>query len=197
MTWKALTGLLLGASLLHGAAPFEGTIRFRMTDAKGRVSHMDYSLKGNKTRVDTDNPRMGHVAVIVDNATKKSVVLLDSQKVAMDSDIGETAPQGSPAAFHSTGRSMTIAGHACEEYASGNSHIWAAPGLGSYRHFQGGPMATRTRVPAWEKEMMEKGLFPLKMVDDGGVLEATKVEAKALPDSFFRAPDHYRHTRRP
>ena len=78
---KLLAALVLAASL-HADA-FEGSVTYKVTNPKGRTHTLVYSMKGEKTRVDMATPKSGNIGVIVDNASKKTLILMDGKKTAL------------------------------------------------------------------------------------------------------------------
>ena len=196
---RIIFGLILGLSLwaatLPATEPFEGRIRFEVTDLKQRVHNLDYNLKGEKLRIDMATAQMGNLSVIVDGKNKISKVLMETRKTYTENVLKETNQvRAKKSSLEKTGKSETILGYDCQEFVTtgprGKTELWATPGLGTFRHFESGPM-NRAEAPSWEKGLMEKGLFPLKIVEPNLTMVATQIDKKSLPDSLFEVPEGY------
>jgi uncharacterized protein DUF4412 len=113
-----------------------------------------------------------------------------------------------------TGRTEVVAGHTCEYYVmgeKGEAEVCSAKGLGMFMFGQspmGGAAAGSMALlgamsgsPDYLK-LFKDGFFPLKMVHgEGGkkevVMEATRVEKKALDPSLFVPPPDYKEMKMP
>ena len=185
---------IAGASLLC-AEPFEGTIRFQVTDLKGRVHTMDYQIKGRKIRVDMTSSQAGAMSVIVDSDSEGSIMLMEQKKLYMNNDLS-TRAQSRPeeSSLERTEHSDVILGYSCQEYiassARGKTELWVTKGLGNFHNFESGPMS-RAAAPSWEKKLSDQGLFPLKIVESNVSLQAIYIDKKSLPDSLFEIPAGY------
>ena len=196
-----LTALFLAsASLALAAADFEGTVTFKMTNAKGLSHSMKYSLKGHKTRVDLSTPKGGGFAVIVDTDSEKSIMVMDERKVYVEQDVSKMVDRigerKEKSGLKKTGKTEDILGYPSEQFIAttekGDLELWAAQGLGAFHMFRGGPAERNHKVSGWEKEFIDKGYFPLRIKDAAFSLEATQIEKKSLPDSLFEAPAGYK-----
>jgi hypothetical protein len=191
---KLILALFLAASL-SAAEPFEGVVEFKLTNPKGWSHPLIYSLKGEKTRVDMPTPKRGMLSVIVDGAAGTTLVLVEGTKKAKSGELSEKTVKNGESGPVDTGRKEKILGYECTVFNAktqkGEARISAVQGLGRFRHFEGGPMAKREKIPAWEKEFLDKGWFPLKMTRAGTTLEAVKIEKKSLADSLFEIPAGY------
>jgi hypothetical protein len=182
------------------ASGFEGAITMRTTTAHG-PSDMVFLTKGGKLRVDVAQPN-GQVAhTILDPATQKLTVVMDSQRMAMQMPI-PSAPPGSPSSpptVSRTGKHETIAGYDCEDWnivaASGNHEsACVAQGLA---FFDFSAMAGPTSGHSWAQELRDKNGFPLRAVetDPSGKevsrMEVTKIEKRPLGDDTFTVPSGF------
>jgi hypothetical protein len=177
-----------------GAESFEGVVRFEAKDPKGRVSNLDYFLKGNMTRVEADNSRLGRLTVVLRDRSGESLCLIDEKRTyASRLRIRENAPQ---ALFSNDGSKKLILGQVCEHLVlkrrGGPIEIWACHGLGvNFRSFESGPFS-RAPQPAWEEALIEQDYFPLEIEEDGHLsIKAVSFQKKSLPDSLFEVPAGY------
>ena len=101
-----------------------------------------------------------------------------------------------------TGRTQTILGYTCEEWSvcgeEGETRIWCTSKLGNvYRGLSQlfGELDKMQRTSLWQKEFVEKGLFPLKAVStkrgQTTTQEVTKIEEREIPSSTFEIPEDY------
>ena len=174
-------------AVLHAQRSFEGVVTMRLTDPEsGKTSAMKYSVKGEKVRVDLGPEGQG-MAMIFDVAASKGRMLMPAMQSYMEIDM----PAGADAAWKGkvtrTGRKDRVAGHACEiivvvDEQKNESEICGATDMG--RFVMG---AGREKTPAWARGL--ENFFPLRVsTKQGPVLEATKVEPRAIDASLFAVP---------
>lgn len=129
-----------------------------------------------------------------------------------DTGTGAGASAAMPT-IKATGRKETIAGHECEYYVMGDkgeTEVCSAKGLGMFMMGQspmGGGVAALAALAAMSTnpdavKLFADGFFPLKVVNVKGgknevVLEATRVEKKALEASLFVPPPDYTEMKMP
>ena len=120
---------------------------------------------------------------------------------------------GSMPKITATGRKETIAGHECEYYVmgeKGEAEVCSAKGLGMFMMGQSpmsGAVSSMASLAALATnsdaaKLFADGFFPLKMVNtEHGkrevVMEATRVEKKALDASLFVPPPDYKEMKMP
>lgn len=206
-----LLAALFAASGALRAAQFEGKIGLKITPGKGQPHDINYSIKGDKMRIELPTQGAGMGGMILDTAKREMTVLIDAQHMYMVQPMADVAAapggdkKGPTPTLEKTGQKETILGYAAEKFISthenGTTEMWLAEGLGTFMPFGGGPMGGRGRggPPAqqgWEKALAGKDLFPLRVVTknkDGSEfrMEATSIEKKSLPDSLFEPPAGY------
>lgn len=193
--WIAALALAgLSATAWAKAPGFEGRVHYQVT-LKTHTQEMDYACKGSKIRMDMESPH-GKMAMILDLDARTILTLMDASKSYMVRQLPPSpAAQDGGEKLEPTGQTQTLLGYACREYrvhgGTGNGEdIWATDTLGSFM-LAHGPSA----VPAWAKELRDKGFFPLKVTQQGPrgsmVMEATKVEPMHLSAAIFEAPAGY------
>jgi len=205
--------LLPATAVLARAQDFEGTITAKVRGMPGGGEMKTY-LKGNKSRVEITAPQ-GAMVIISDPAAGETYMVMPAQSMIMvmkmadaermaDSLIRRNASESS---LTPLGKKDEIAGHACEYYryrdAKTATDLCLAGGLGMFRGGApvfGGLSPGRTpSMPAWAKEMMRKGMFPLKVTDTVGVAiwEVVALEKKPLEASLFVPPANYQRMQMP
>lgn len=206
---SALTSLLasaivvsLGAQAPAAAAQrsFEGVITFRADGGEP----MTYYVRSGMVRVEVD---MGgeKSAMIMDTRTRTMTVLIPQQRSYMQFSVPDDPPGTSSATdvkVTKLGKSEVVAGHPCQYVritgSSGEiADVCAATDLGSFMVPSAGPQGgTTSRTDTWYR-FLNRDLFPLKVISNESgkgkaVLEATKVERKALDPSLFTPPSGFR-----
>ena len=190
--------LALAATTLAAQSPFEGAISMTMTGDNGKTTELTYLVKGGKMRFDVAGGRGEQVAMIIDPAEKKSLMIMTSQRMYMEQDFADAAASAAekdkPAEVKRTGRTETVAGYKCEhmmitESNGSTSDVCVASGLGSFMMpgGRGGP----PRGPEWQSAL-DNGAFPLKVQKgDKVTLEVTKIEKKTLDAALFAPPEGF------
>lgn len=196
----------LAAPAALTAAVFEGTVRMKMTDARDRGQDMTYHLKEGLMRMDIQMGE-GSTSMIMNSAKQEMIILMPEQRMYMVRPLpeiknaAEKAAQSQDVTLEKTGETAKILGYDCAKYVSKakdtTSEIWVTEQLGQFMGLGAGgnPMGGKSKpAPAWEKALMGKNFFPLKIVTlnkKGKVdfkMEATSVEKGSQPDSLFVAP---------
>lgn len=206
-------GALLTAVQVFAAGTFEGKVSLAITGNKGRPMNMDYSLKGQKVRMDM-HAEGNQVASIMDLAKLEMLMLMPDQQMYMVMPIKKPVEQAmakqeeSSADIEVTGKTETILGYKCSQILVKDkgavTEVWVAEGLGMFMGLGGGPMGggmmggrKAANAAKWEEALKGKGGFPLRVVThdakgkDTFKMEATKIEPGALPDSLFAPPAGY------
>jgi hypothetical protein len=192
-------------------AAFEGKISLALTAERGRPMNMDYSLKGQKVRIDM-NTEGNAVGMIMDAAKQEIVMLMPDQQMYMVMPMKKTMEQAAKQAgadtadVEVTGKTETILGYKCSQILVKDkgsvTEAWMAEGLGTFMGmgdsggmgggmFGGGKSANAAK---WEQVMKDKGGFPLRVIsrDAKGKqtykMEATKIAPSSLSDSLFSPP---------
>jgi hypothetical protein len=207
----ALLAPVAGATVQ--AQDFEGVITAKVKGMPGG-GEMKTFLKGNKSRVEITAPQ-GAMVVISDPSAGETYMVMPAQSMIMvmkmadaermaDSLIRRNASESS---LIPLGKKDEIAGHRCEWYRFREprtaNDLCLASGLGMFRGgapvFGGGMPGRSPSMPAWAKEMMRKGMFPLKVSDTVGVAiwEVVALEKKPLEASLFVPPANYQRMQMP
>jgi len=207
---KAALSILLAWGLgtgLSRAGEFEGEVDMKMTHADSDKTMMiQYFVKGHKMRTQMES-KEGMVGGIFDWQTHEMIILMDSQKMYMVSDLHpEQFVYGKDHHFKitKTGETQEILGYTCREYDyesdNGKGKVWLAPGIGSW---WGTEMAAQAnKLPPDQRAMVgmvvAQKLFPMKSetMDQSGnakaEMEVVKVDKKSLDPSLFEVPEGYK-----
>jgi len=203
---------LLALVALPGAGPalaaqeFEGVFTVRIKDMPGGTALKTY-MKGGKYRMEVSMEGQ-QMAFIADPAAGETYMVVPQQQMVMVIKMSEAeklAAERTGAAgagkIEALGKKEEIAGHACEYFrvthSGGHTDACLATGLGTFRGGSGlfGPPTPRggSAAPSWAREVLNKGAFPLKVVDqNGGVLwEVTGIEKKTLEAELFVPPANF------
>jgi len=207
---KTLLSLIFSLAIASSAFAvemFEGRVKMRFT-SDGKSNDIGYATKGAKIRMEMDTKK-GAGASIMDFKANEMIVLMPEQKTYMamstkDSGVSEKiAEASSETTMEKTAETVTILGYKATKYLAKNKdqkepiEIWATEGLGSFiAPGDAGPGAGKRTSAPWEREMREKGFFPLKtiMKDKRGrvsTMEVVSLEKVSLPDSLFVPPADY------
>jgi hypothetical protein len=201
---------LLMASALSAvsalAADFEGTVRMRMTQARGAPQEVNFGLTKGRSRIDVATPQ-GNAAVLFNPTAEEMIILLPEQKMYLVQPVpkpGELPGAGGNPnqAVTQTGEKEKILGFDCVKYVAsspeGATDIWVTDQLGAFMGLGGGnPMGGPGGGPvpqAWEQALRGKEVFPLRVVTKGPDgretfrMEATAVKKQPLPASTFNPP---------
>lgn len=182
------------------AQSFEGAVSMTVTGDDGKSTPINYLIsKDGKLRYDMSSPRGDQVAMIIDPAAQKMLMVMTAMKMYMERDMaGGMAPMqgrggGRGGSVTRTGRTEMIAGYKCEhitvtEENGSTDDICVTSELGAFRMMSGGsPMAPPSQ-PGWAGGL-DKDIFPLKVQKgDKVMLEVTKVEKKSLDAALFAPP---------
>jgi hypothetical protein len=192
--------LTFAAATLAAQSPFEGAISMSLTSNAGKTTELSYLVKAGKMRFDVTGSRGEQVAMIVDPAAQKTLMVMTSQKMYMEQDFGDAAANAAekvkPAEVKRTGKTETIAGYKCEHIMvtasdGSTSDVCVASGLGSFRMPQAGGRGGPAKDPEWQSAL-DKGAFPLKVQKgDKVTLEVTKIERKTLDAALFAPPEGF------
>jgi Domain of unknown function (DUF4412) len=187
---------------IAAAETSEGVVHFKNT-MSNRMSEFDYYHKAAAARMEIDSEgHGGKAAVIFDTAAQKMIMLMPTQKMAMEIPIpqGEQDTSGfKPENLVRTGKTQTILGYSTEQVLykteEGETEVWGAKGLGTFAGMHARPGQP---IPAWVRQLQKDGFFPLLVIHkdktgaERGRMEATKVEKKSLSDELFTVPADYK-----
>ncbi|MFI5357244.1 MAG: DUF4412 domain-containing protein [Opitutales bacterium] len=200
--------LQLSALLCAGAISahaFEGTVHMTISNGQGETHQLAYSLKNGLTRIDINVSDNRTASAILDLAKDEMIVLMPGQPFYMTMSIKHSVEQAVGQAadevtLEKTAATTRILGYPCTKYLSkskdGVTEIWATDQLGGFSglgNMLGGPRSRASKAPGWEKAVVGKDFFPLRVISSSSrngnlSLEVTAVEPKSLPDSLFAPP---------
>lgn len=218
----AVAGLLTAAhtfaaeaNALVAADAFEGKVSLAITTEKGRTQTLNYSMKGQKLRMDIETEGKA-MANIMDMEKLEMLVLMPEQQMYMVMPIKKPVEQAmakqgeSTADIEVTGKTDTILGYKCEQLLVKDkgtvTEMWVASGLGTFMGMGsgggggglfGGRKGSGPAAAKWEEALKGKSGFPLRVISrdakgkESYKMEATKIEPGSLPDSLFMPPAGY------
>jgi hypothetical protein len=208
-----LAALLLAAPAAEAAPQFEGRIVYEIREGRRAPVPLTYFITDGRVRMEMKSGDRANetFASIVDFEKKEMIILMPSEKMYMSMavDVAEIVDEimekDSSPDFEKTGATEVIAGHECEQYIHRErretTELWVTKGLGRYfGAATGGGMrpGQRRQLSAWEREVMEQGLFPLRMItrdsrgNEKSRMEATEVSREKLDAALFRPPADFK-----
>lgn len=210
-----VAGSLLAAASSFAADSFQGKVSLAITPAKGKAQTMNYSMKGQKLRMDME-AEGNAMTSITDMGKMETMMLMPEQKMYMVMSIKKPVEKAmekqgeSTADIEVTGKTETILGYKCSQILVKDkgvvTEMWVADGLGVFMGMGsgggggGGMFGGRkggSNEAKWEKALKGKGGFPLRVISrdakgkESFKMEATKIEPGTLPDSLFLPPAGY------
>ena len=177
------------------AAPFEGVVTYKLLrDDASTIQTMDFSIKGDRYRVDMS--ASGHQSVMIMNTKAKEFISLMPERksyMVTKMDGKAASPAKKAGKLVKTGKTATIAGYKAEEWtyegAEHTTSIWGNKDLGGWAFSNPQSRGPQIDIPAAFKD---GGFFPLRVVGDkGNGIEAVKVEKKSVDSSLFDVPAGY------
>lgn len=182
---------------------FEGTVSFKVT-GMGGAGTMKYYVKGDNIRMEVEQGPGMEMTTIMNTKNRKATLLM-ANKTFMELDFNEmTPPAGTmnkDIDIQKTGKTETIAGYSCDQFLLKQEgkefEFWATKGLGKFMQMQMNAQQQSPALKKLERELTEKGYFPLKMVqrDASGkeemLMQAVSVEKKSLSSQLFAIPEGY------
>jgi hypothetical protein len=206
-----LVSAAFAVSAVVHAATFEGAIRLKMTAPRGGSHDITLHVKDGVQRADIDTGRGATVSAITDVSKHEMIMLMPEQKMYMVHSLDKMAAaagdmkDSSDATFTKTGETEKILGYTCTKYVATSkgftSDIWATEELGRFMGLGSGgnPLGGKSRnaQPAWEKALVGRDFFPLRVVSHDAKgeqfrMEATAVDKAPQPDSLFTPPADYK-----
>jgi hypothetical protein len=180
--------------------PFEGVVTYSQTGGeKAGPITSTLMVKGSRTRMEYEmGPGMRSV-MIGDDRTGEVISLIPGQKLYSVTNVNDLLKGLTPPPWPKStanGRSETVAGRKCDHYLMRDGKIemdyCVATGMG----YSFGASPATLVMQADVRKSFPDGFFPLRieLVRDGTrqvLMEAKRIEAKALPDSLFAAPPGY------
>lgn len=183
---------------------FEGVVTFQVSAGQSGAQTMQYSVKGNKVRMDISAGGM-NMFTLYDGSTRTIDMVVPMRQMYMERSADDMPAAADSAAANAkiswTGKKETIAGYECEHATITDDQgqatdVCLAKGLGSFVSMGGG-MGGRggrgrgmTMGSGWEGHIGQ--MFPLKVMRGNQVeMEATSIEKKTLDASLFTIPDGF------
>jgi len=206
----ALAATAAVASPVVAQGTFEGVITFQVSAGPGGRRTMQYSIKGDKVRMDVSAEGM-EMFTLYDGATKTVDMVIPRRQMYMERSVANLQMADTSAGQTKvdwTGKKESIAGHECEHAnitgADGTvTDVCLAKDLGPFVPLQGGmggPGGRRGGMRggmggggtggSWQGHLGQA--FPLKVTRNGQVeMVVTKVDEKSLDDALFTVPAGY------
>ncbi len=212
---------LLALSAANSTAQFEGTVRMTaVSDPDGDSSVVRSTLffrgKNLAAVIEPDEETgeegakfilrgdRGVMWIIVEKERKVIEIPLSGKPRGGASPGHDSA--GTDYTLEPAGKRKTLAGFDCEEWKADEgegktARIWVTAELGELyagvvKWFDGMSMESQTSGDRWERELAERGLFPLRVLrfDEGELTESEEVdlvERKKISSSVFEVPGDY------
>lgn len=193
------------ASSSVAAEPFEGRIKMQMDSGKAEKNYLTYAMKGQRLRMEVPAGNQQMVGLL-DWQKREMSMLMPGQQMYMVMELKDVPPldeamkQQESTTLEKTSETATIVGREATKYIARDgknvTDLWLATGIGSWFGLSGGGMKAR-KLADWEKEVIAKGLFPLRMVsyDKKGKpamqMEVVELTPQKLDDSLFVPPPGY------
>ncbi len=218
----ALTALwLLALCAATSSAQFEGTVRMiAVSDADGDSDVVRSTLffrgKDLAAVIEPDEETGEEGAKFILRGDRGVMwIVIEKERKVIEIPISVKPRRDTITARDSTGRAYTLeptgkrktlAGFDCEEWKADEgegktARIWVTAELGGLyagvvKWFDEMSMESQTGGDRWERELAERGLFPLKVLrlDEGELTESEEVvlvERKKIPSSVFEFPGDY------
>lgn len=205
--------LLLAVPVLPAAPQFEGRIVYELREGRRPPMPLTYFITDGRVRMELQNDtrHAESFASIVNFEKKEMIILMPSEKMYMTmtvdvAEIVEEVMDKEPTPnFEKTGATEVIAGHECAQYIFRDgrevTELWVTSGLGRFFGHAGGRglrPGQKRELSAWEREILEKGLFPLRTIsrNSRGVetsrMEATLVSREKLDAALFEPPADFK-----
>lgn len=197
----ALVAGTLGALPAGAQNTFEGVVTFQVNAGSGGEQTIQYSVKGNKVRMDVSTQGM-EMFTLFDGSSKTIDVVIPMRQMYMERSAADAQHMADSAMAKTkidwTGRKETIAGYECEhanvtDDEGKTTDVCLAKGLGTFVQMGSG-MGGRGRSGGmgggWEGHLGQA--FPLKVQRNGTVeMLVTNIQKKSIDDSIFSIPDGF------
>ncbi|HYP17718.1 MAG TPA: DUF4412 domain-containing protein [Opitutus sp.] len=204
VTLAALAGLF--AHSAAGASTFEGRLKMQMQSGKNESTVLSYAMKGQRLRMEIPAGEQQMVGLL-DWDKREMSMLMPGQQMYMVIELkdvplmDEAQRAQETSTLEKTSETATIVGREATKYIARDgknvTELWLTTGLGSWFSMSGGSPMKPKKLSDWEKEVIAKGLFPLRMVayDKKGKpnvhMEVVELTPQKLDDSLFVPPPGY------
>ncbi len=215
-----IVGLALGTALFASplaAQGFEGIVSYKMFGMNGKSSEMTTSIKGShvRTAMIAEGQEM---TMLLDGQSSTMTMIMAEQKMYMTMDLKGAADRAlrmkpadvTPPKITPLGTTEIIAGRSCENFQveteKSKAEFCNTKGMGNFmtaRSPMGGgtsPLGDLDNVAY--RAYFKDGFFPLRVssYENGTrkvVIEATRIEPKALDAALFQVPAGYTEMKMP
>jgi hypothetical protein len=210
---KSLFPVLCVAAIVSFLSPrsavaetFEGRIKIKMQPSKGEPIFISYAVKGQRLRTETPVGK-GTMVGLLDWDKREMSMLMPGQQTYMVIElkdvpvIDQAQKTHEKTTLEKTSETATIVGRDTTKYIARDdknvTELWLASGLGSWFDMSGGSPMKSKKFSDWEKEVIAKGLFPLRMItyDTAGKqkvnMEVVELTPQKLDDAMFLPPPGY------
>jgi hypothetical protein len=188
------------------AQDFEGHVKMRMQSGKSDPTVISFAMKGQRMRMEIPTGKETMVG-LVDWEKREMSMLMPGQTMYMVTEmkdvpiVEEVQKSQASTQLEKTSETATIVGREATKYISREGktvmHLWLAPGIGSFYNMSGGNPMKAKKLSDWEREIIAKKLFPLRMVgfDSKGkqsmTTEVVELTPQKLDDAMFVPPPGY------
>ena len=201
----ASVGLLVPHST--SAQSFEGQIKMKMQSGKGDPIVMNYAMKDPRVRMEIPSTGKENMVGLLDWEKREMSMLMPGQTMYMVIElkdvpmVDEVQKAHDSTTLEKTSETATIVGREATKYISRDGktvmELWLAPGIGSWFNMSGGNPMKPKKLSNWEREIIAKKLFPLRIVgfDSKGkknmTSEVIELTPQKLDDAMFLPPPGY------
>ena len=201
----AIVGLVASRSV--AADTFEGHIKMKMQPTKGEPSFISYAVKGKRLRMEMPSGKGETMVGLLDWEKREMSMLMPGQQMYMVIElkdvpaVEEMEKSKDTTTLEKTSETATIVGHDTTKYIARDgknvTDLWLAKGLGSWFNMSGGSPMKPKKLSDWEKEVIAKKMFPLRMIghDAKGKetvnMEVVELTPQKLDDAMFLPPPGY------
>jgi hypothetical protein len=188
------------------AETFEGRIKMKLQPAKGDSHVISYAMKGQRMRMEMPAGKETMVGLL-DWSKREMSMLMPEQNMYMVIELKDVPMMDrveksqENTSLEKTGETATIVGRNATKYIARDgktvTDLWLTSGLGSWFSMSGGSAMKPKKLSDWEKEIIAKGLFPLRMVSydakgkQTSTMEVVELTPQKLDDSLFEPPAGY------
>ena len=188
------------------AQNFEGRIKMRIQSGKSDPSEFAYSMKGQRMRMEIPSGKENMVGLL-DWEKREMSMLMPGQTMYMVIElndvpaIDEVQKAQESTTLEKTSETTTIVGREATKYIARDgknvTELWLASGIGSWFNMSGGSRMKPKKLSDWEREIIAKKLFPLRMVGfnnkgkQTSTTEVIELTPQKLDDALFVPPAGY------
>ena len=213
MKKSVFTVVFVVAALVGSLAPrsasaetFEGHIKMNIQSPNGKSQEISYAMKGQRMRMELPAGKDTMVGLL-DWSKREMSMLMPGQNMYMVIEMKDIPAMDrveksqENTTLEKTNETAKIVGRTATKYIAHDGKtvmdLWLASGIGSWFNMSGGNPMKPKKLSDWEKEIIAKGLFPLRTVtyDAKGkqtaTMEVVELTPQKLDDSLFEPPAGY------